>query len=287
MDTPVTLRPGDGRYPAALLRAAPPPAALRLRGSLGQPRRRVALVGARGTDDYGRDQARRLARALARAGASVISGGALGVDAAAHEGALEAGGHTVAVLGCGVDVAYPASHRALFARILEGGGALLSELPDGTEAAPWTFPKRNRIVAALADAVVVVRAAVRSGALITAAQARAQGVPVLAVPGDVDQRLSAGPNGLLREGARVVTGPEDLLAALGLSPGVQGELPLPDLAPPKRALLTALAATPLHADELARAAGLPPGAALAGLLSLELAGLAEQRPGLRFRRGEG
>jgi DNA processing protein len=244
----------------------------------------VAVVGARATDEYGRDMARRLARGLARAGVSVLSGGALGVDAAAHEGALEAGGHTVAVLGCGVDVTYPASHRDLFARILARGGALLSEQPDGHEAAPWDFPRRNRLVAALSDAVVVVRAGARSGALITAEQARALGVPLLAVPGDADQPLAAGPIGLLRSGAAVAADAADVLRLLGLAPGQQATLPLPELPAEGAALLRALGAAPRHADELARAAGLAPGAALAALLGLELAGLAEQHPGLRFRR---
>ncbi len=284
MDPIATLLPGEPGFPPALGRALPPPARLRLRGALGAPRRRVAVVGARSTDEYGRDLARRLARGLARAGVSVISGGALGVDAAAHEGALEAGGHTVAVLGCGVDVAYPASHRDLFARILAGGGALLSEQPDGHQAAPWDFPRRNRLVAALSDAVVVVRAGRRSGALITAAQARELGVPVLAVPGDADQPLSAGPIDLLRTGARVAAGAADVLRALGLEPGQQAALPLPDLPPERARVLAALGAAARHADELAREAGLPTGAALAALLGLELAGLAEQQPGLRFRR---
>jgi DNA processing protein len=244
----------------------------------------VALVGARRTDRYGSDTARALARDLASAGVSVVSGGALGVDAAAHEGALEAGGHTVAVLGCGVDVAHPAGHRELFDRILAGGGALLSELPDGARAARWTFPARNRIVSGLCDAVVVVRAGPRSGALITAAHARAQGVPVLAVPGDVDEELSAGPVALLREGARVAACAADVLAPLGLTPAGQAELPLAGLDAAERALLGALGAAPRHADEVARAAGLGPAPALAGLLALELRGLCEQRPGLAFRR---
>jgi DNA processing protein len=279
-----TLIPGDGHFPAALLRARPPPRRLRLRGDLGAPVRRVALVGARATDGYGRDMARGLARGLARAGVSIVSGGALGVDAEAHEGALEAGGHTVAVLGCGVDVAYPASHRDLFARILAGGGALLSELDDGTPGARWTFPERNRLVAALCDAVVVVRAGARSGALITAGQARACGVPLLAVPGDADQELSQGPLALLRAGARLAAEAADVLEVLGIRPGTQPELPLPALPPEQASLLSALGDAARHADELAGAAGLGPGAALAGLLGLELAGLAEQRPGLRFRR---
>jgi DNA processing protein len=284
VDAPRTLLPGQPGFPPSLARAGPPPTRLRLRGDLGAPVRRVALVGARATDGYGRDMARRLARGLARAGVSVVSGGALGVAAAAHEGALEAGGHTVAVLGCGVDVAYPPSHRELFARILAGGGALLSELDDGTEGAPWTFPRRNRLVAALSDAVVVVRAGARSGALITAGQARAQGVPLLAVPGDADHDLSAGPLALLRAGARLAADAADVLDVLGLTPGTQVELALPDLPPDQASLLASLGGAARHADELARAAGLGPGAAMAGLLGLELAGLAEQQPGLRFRR---
>jgi DNA processing protein len=281
-----TLRPGDGRYPAALARLPGAPASLRLRGSLGAARHRVAVVGSRDTDRYGRDTARGLARGLARAGVSVVSGGALGVDAAAHEGALEAGGHTVAVLGCGVDVAYPASHRELFERILAAGGGLLSEYEDGARAATWTFPDRNRIVAGMCDAVVVVRAGPRSGALITAAHARTFGVPVLAVPGDVDQELAEGPLALLRSGARLAASADDVLALLGLAPGAQPELPLAGLDPRARALLGALSRSPRHVDELARAAGVPAGAALAGLLALELDGLCEQRPGLEFlRRG--
>jgi DNA processing protein len=244
----------------------------------------VALVGSRATDGYGRDMARRLAHGLVRAGVSVVSGGALGVDGAAHQGALEAGGHTVAVLGCGVDVASPPSHRDLLARILEGGGGLLSEHEDGDPPAPWTFPRRNRLVAALSDAVVVVRAGPASGALITADHARRQGVPLLAVPGDADHELSLGPLALLRAGARMAATPDDVLDLLGLRPGTQEELPLPDLAPHPRALLAALGPTPCHADDLARVTGLGPAAALAGLLHLELAGLAEQRPGLLFRR---
>lgn len=284
MDTPRTLRPGEPGFPPALARAWPPPARLRLRGDLAAPPRRVAIVGARATDDYGRDMARRLARGLARAGVSVISGGALGVDAAAHEGALEAGGHTVAVLASGVDVAYPACHRELYGRVLSGGGALLSEQPDGHRPARWDFPRRNRLVAALADAVVVVRAGARSGALLTADLARSLGVPLLAVPGDADQPLAAGPIALLRAGAAVAADAGDVLRLLGLAPGEQAALPLPDLPPERAALLRVLGTAARHADDLARAAGLATGPALAGLLGLELAGLAEQQPGLRFRR---
>jgi DNA processing protein len=289
MEAARTIRPGDGPFPARLAAIADAPRSLRVAGDLGAGRRRVAVVGSRASDDYGLRLARDLARGLAAAGVSVVSGGALGVDALAHAGALDAGGHTVAVLGSGLDERHPKTHRALFERILASGGALVSELDDAAPAAPWTFPRRNRIVSGMSDAVVVVRAGARSGALITASHARAQGVPVFAVPGDVDHPLSAGTVGLLRSGARAAASAEDVLAALGIA--AQRALPIPvppDLPEASRALLAALSGAPRHADEVARAAGLRAGPALAGLLGLELAGLCEQRPGHYFlRRCEG
>ena len=284
MEAPRTIRPGDGLFPDLLARRADRPAELRLRGTLGAPRARVAVVGARRTDDYGADLARTIARGLSRAGVSIVSGGARGVDGAAHEGALDAGGHTVAVLGTGVDVAYPAEHRVLFERILAAGGALVSEQPDGTRGWKANFPRRNRIVSGLSDAVVVVRAERRSGALVTAAWAASQGVPVFAVPGDARDPLSEGPHGLLRQGARVATSAEDVLAALGLDAPAPRPLPLPAVDAGGSALLSALGRKPRHADDLARAAGLAPGAALAGLLALEMEGVCEQRPGHYFLR---
>lgn len=279
-----TIRPGDGPYPGALARVPDRPGELRLRGSLGSPRARVAVVGSRRCDEYGADLARDLAAGLARAGVSIVSGGARGVDAAAHEGALEAGGHTVAVLGTGVDVVYPAEHRELFERILAAGGALVSEQPDGTPGWKANFPRRNRIVSGMSDAVVVVRAGERSGALITAAWAATQGVPILAVPGDARDPLSAGPHGLLRRGARLATSADDVLAVLGLEAPRPRQAELPAIGAGASALLSALGRRPRHADEVARAAGLAPGAALAGLLTLEIEGLCEQRPGHYFLR---
>lgn len=286
MTSPCTIRPGDGPYPAALSRLAGRLPALRVRGALGEGLRRVAIVGSRATDEYGEWMAHGLAAGLARAGLSVVSGGALGVDAAAHRGALSAGGHTVVVLGGGVDVPSPARNRPLFDDILAAGGALLSEHADGTQ--PWraSFPARNRIISALSDAVVVVRAGPESGALITADFARQQRVPLLAVPGDVRDELSAGPHALLRAGARPVTCPADVLAELGIAarPAAPVQRELPALGLSDAALFRALGRRPRHADDLAREAGLAPGAALAGLLSLELEGLCEQRPGHYFLR---
>jgi DNA processing protein len=279
----IALRRGEPGYPSSLERLPEPPARLRVKGNLGAARR-VALVGSRLPDEYGDAMAGALAAGLARAGVSVVSGGAQGVDGAAHRGALDARGHTVAVMGCGLDHVYPAGHRDLFDRIVASGGALLSEYHDDVHPERWTFPKRNRIVAALCDAVVVVRAGERSGALITAGCARRLGIPVMAVPGEVGHPLSAGPLALLRVGARPVASAEDVLADLGLASAGSPAPADPEVGGEAGAVLRALGRRVRHADDLARATGLGPGAALAALLSLELEGLVEQRPGQLFRR---
>jgi len=282
-----TLARGDAGWLPRLGAIPDPPARLRVRGVLGEAgERRVAVVGSRRTDDYGRELARELAGGLARARVCVVSGGAEGIDAAAHEAALDAGGRTIAVLGCGLDVVYPAGHARLFRRIVESGGALVSEYEDGAPGARWTFPQRNRLVSGMSEAVVVVRADEGSGALITAAWARQQGVPLFAVPGDVRDEGSRGPTALLRSGARVAASADDVLRELGLA----GQLALPEIgASPEPegdegAAWRALGRKPSHADEIARAAGLSTGRALAALLALELAGLCEQRPGHYFLR---
>jgi DNA processing protein len=287
MDAAWTLHRGDGGFPPRLAVIPEPPERLRVRGSLGGPsERRVAIVGMRHPDPYGVDLARELARDLARAGVCVVSGGAEGIDGAAHAAALDAGGRTIAVLGTGVDVAYPTAHRPLFDRIVAAGGALVSEYDDGQRGERWTFPRRNRLVSGMSDAVLVVRAGERSGALITAAWARRQGVPVFAVPGDVRLEGSAGPLSLLRQGARVAASARDLLEALGLA----GQLSLlpeaagPQLEGDEAAVLASLGRVPRHVDEVARAAGVAPAAAMAALLVLELRGLCEQRPGQLFSR---
>lgn len=281
-----TLRRGEPGYPTPLERLPDPPARLRVRGSLPEARR-VALVGARLADEYGLAMAASLAAGLARAGVAVVSGGAQGVDAAAHRGALEAGGPTVAVMGCGLSHAYPADHRDLFERIAASGGALVSEYDDRFRPDRWTFPERNRLVAALCQAVVVVRAGERSGALITAGWARRLGLPVLAVPGEAGDPLAAGPLSLLRAGARLACGAEDVLREIGLFPAEAASPPPAEPAGEAGAVLRALGRRGRHADEVAREAGLGAGATLSALLSLELQGLVEQRPGQLFRRREG
>ena len=280
-----TLRPGDGEYPDALSTVAQAPEQLRVRGDLRPRAPRVAIVGPRRADEYGLSVARELAAGLARAGVTVVSGGAAGVDAAAHEAAIRAGGHTLAVFGTGLDVLYPSENRRLFARILEAGGAHVSQFRDDQAGAQWTFPERNRVVSGMSRAVVVVQAQSGSGALITADHAFAQGRKVMAVPGDVRSALSAGPHALLRRGAVLVESAQDVLAGVGLSGQLTLEMPAePSLEGPEAALYAALARVPQHADDLARLAGISVGPALAGLLALEVRGLCEQRPGHYFAR---
>lgn len=210
------------RYPAGLRDDAAAPWALFGRGDpalLGRlaPREAVAVIGSRRATTYGREVARALGRELAAEGIAVVSGLAFGIDSCAHRGALDAG-LTVAVLGCGADVAYPAAHRALWRRISEQG-LVLSELPPGTGAWRWTFPARNRIVAALTGMTVVVEAAERSGSMITADLAAELGRELGAVPGPVSSRASAAPNRLIAQGACLVRDGHDVLSALGRQRG--------------------------------------------------------------------
>jgi DNA processing protein len=215
---------GEAEYPLRLIDLADPPAGLFVRGrplELG-PVRPVAIVGSRTCDPAGLEMAAALGSALGSAGSCVISGAALGIDAAAHEGALHVGGATVAVLGCGIDVVYPRSNRELFERLARGG-TVLSEYPPGTPPEPFRFPARNRIVAGLGSAVVVVEGANGSGSMITAELALDIGRDVLAVPGSVTSELSHVPHQLIRDGATLIRGPEDLLDDLGI------EMPGPGL----------------------------------------------------------
>lgn len=233
----------DPLFPVGLRDAADAPWALIGRGDptlLRQlaPDAAVTVVGARRASSYGREVGRELARELATAGMTVVSGLAFGVDACAHRGALDAG-RTVAVLGCGADVAYPAAHRSLWRRIGESG-LVLSELPPGCSAWRWAFPARNRIMAALSGMTVVIEAAERSGSLITADLAADLGRDLGAVPGPVGSRLSAGPNNLLAGGACLVRDAQDVLDAM-LGPGVRRiERAGPKLDTAQQAVLEAL-----------------------------------------------
>ena len=274
------LLPHHEDWPTRIDRVTPRPMALYLRGSV--PAECVAVVGSRRADVYGLRFARALGRDLAKAGLCVVSGAALGIDGAAHVGALDA--HvphpTLAVLGCGVDVGAPPRRRELFAA-LSRHGALLSELPPGTPPLPHHFPERNRLIAALASAVVVVRATQRSGSLITARWGRTLGIPVLATPGPAGDALSAGTHELLRSGAPICASVEDVLVFLrrqtAESPPKQTRPSVPDLDSGAANLLELLSSSPTTLDELGAEVGMESGSAAAMMTRLELMGLAERR----------
>ena len=261
-------------FPPLLGAIHDPPAGLFLRGE-GEPellaRPAVAIVGARASSGYGASVARSLGRELAAAGLVVVSGLARGIDAEAHRGALEADGTTVAVLGCGIDRDYPAAHAELSRRVADAG-LIVSEYAPGVEPAPWRFPARNRIVAGLCAATVVVEARERSGALITADLAIEEGREVFAVPGEITSALSEGTNALLKLGAAPLTSAGDVLASFGIEPepAAGGDSPLLEL-------------LPATADELVRRTGLGADEVARALVELELEGRAVVHDGV-YRR---
>lgn len=283
---------GGPGYPRLLAQIPDPPALLYLAGSLEPAdERAVAVVGSRRASTYGVRFARALARDLAGAGVTVVSGLARGIDAAAHQGALDAGGRTAAVFGAGLDVIYPGWNEAL-ARAVRGSGAWVSELPLGSEPRAHHFPRRNRIISGLGLGVVVVEAAERSGSLITATCALEQGREVFAVPGLPGSFNARGAHGLLRAGAKLVERAEDVLAEL--HPPAGEATPAPPSRPPRdvppeapaahRRLWEALEAVPLHIDEVAARADMGAAQAGAALMELVLGGLAEEWPGKRYSR---
>jgi DNA processing protein len=262
----------DPEFPPLLGAIHDPPPGLFVRGTGSEVLRRptVAVVGARACSPYGAQVARMVGRELAAAGLAVVSGLARGVDGEAHRGALEAGGTTVAVLGCGIDRDYPAAHAELGSRI-RASGLAVSEYAPGVEPAPWRFPARNRIIAGLSAVTVVVEARERSGALITADLALEEGREVFSVPGEITSALSAGTNDLLRLGAAPLLAPSDVLEVFG----VTGPEPVAvEVTPAADDVLARLRDGPTSADELARATGLEAGALASALTELELAGLA-------------
>lgn len=258
-------------YPAELLDLPNPPEvlfALGPRSTLDAPR--VAIVGTRDCTAYGDRTARKIAGAITRAGGCVISGMARGIDACAHRAALEAGGRTVAVLGTGIDVPYPRGHARLHAQISEQG-LVLSESPAGTAAFRGCFPRRNRIIAALANLTIVVEAGHKSGALLTAKDALNLGRIVAAVPGPIDSPHSAGTNELLRDGAQVIATVDDALALVGFP--AAPELPLPDLADAEQAVWEALGKGAATIELVAHRANLSLREAMSALTALELRSL--------------
>jgi DNA processing protein len=269
----VTL--ADADYPPLLLQIGDPPPLLYVAGqrqALARPM--VAVVGSRNATAIGQANAQAFAKVLSQAGFAVVSGLALGIDAAAHEGALEAPAGTVAVVGTGADRVYPASHAPL-ARRIAAAGAVVSELPLGTRASVPAFPRRNRMIAGLARAVLVVEAAVHSGSLITARQAAEFGRDVFAIPGSIHSPLARGCHALIKQGAKLVESADDILSELGLgsshkvSADTQQDA-RPSL--PESPLLAAIGHDPVLPDLLSAQLGLPVSEVGAQLLALELDG---------------
>ncbi|HEV8200229.1 MAG TPA: DNA-processing protein DprA [Candidatus Polarisedimenticolia bacterium] len=298
----VVLTPDDPGYPPLLKGTADPPGVLYMRGGIAaDDRLAIAVVGARRATPSGLELARRIGVDLARAGFTVVSGLARGIDAAAHRGALEGGGRTIAVLGSGLDRIYPEEHEALARSIVERG-TLLSEQPPGVAPLGGHFPKRNRIIAGMAWATVVVEGTHNSGSLITANLALEEGRLVFAVPGNVGEPNAEGTNALLRSGAHCCRGAEDVLedlgpmivetaaqvaAARGAAPGVPGTAPgvtaSADTSPDERAVIAALARTRgKDLEAIGQVTGLAPQALNVALLGLELRGIVVAHPGPRY-----
>jgi DNA processing protein len=304
---------GHPSYPRPLEEIPDPPALLFVRGQLSEVDRfGVGIVGSRHATPYGRSVAERLARELTGHGLTIVSGGAVGIDASAHRGAMTAGGRTLALLGCGLDVDYPRENRALFEQIAKQG-AMISEYPLGAQPESWRFPLRNRLISGMAMGIVVIEAPQASGALITARYAAEHGRPVMAVPGNIDRESSRGTNALLKDGALMITECRDILTALGMvvlparpehqrtfdlgweaeetpatnhataSPAAAPAAPA-HLTPAQQQLITALSLTPRHIDALAHATGMTATTASVEMTLLELTGLVRRLPGNTYIR---
>jgi DNA processing protein len=281
----------DAAYPASLRVIADPPPLLYVKGELrDNDSKAIAIVGSRSASDYGRRIARDLARGLASFGFTVVSGMARGIDGMAHESALQAGGRTLAVLGSGVDRAYPPEHEMLYRRISDSG-AVISELPMGARPIAFNFPARNRLISGLSLGVVVVEATEKSGSLITASLAAEQGREVFAVPGEAGASRSRGSHRLIRQGAKLVETVEDIIEEIApqlsrcngdAAPASARSLP-ENSGPAARQIFALLKETSLQVDQVIEQSGLPAPQVLQVLLDLELQGFVCQTPGKIYR----
>lgn len=289
--------PADSNaYPRLLLETPSPPPVLYYQGEVQLEENQgikplVGIVGTRDPSEYGKRWTRKISTVLARNGFTVVSGLAAGIDTEAHQGCLEAGGRTIAVLGTGVDVVYPSRNRGLYQQILNQG-LVLSELPAGTPPDRVHFPRRNRIVAGISRAVIVMEAPTKSGALITARFANDFGRDVYVLPGSLDNPRSIGCLGLLSKGAQVILSEGHLLEMLGAMPQLDPvetsksleKLPLPDLSPEFQMVLDAIAWESMPFDLIVQQTGYSTGVTSSVLLQLELMGLVSQLPGMRYQR---
>ncbi len=286
----------DPDYPQRLKELPDAPPMLYVRGTLhSDDQFSIAIVGSRRATAYGLSIAESFSRQLTANGLCVVSGGARGVDSFAHRGALDAGGRTIAVVGTGLDIAYPSENRRLYDEIVTSGqGAIISEYPFGATAEPWHFPERNRLIAGISIGTLVIESPVDSGAMITARDAADQGREVFAVPGPIELGLNSGCHKLIQEGAKLTQCVDDILDEIGilrLRSGDeemlrQGLLPVPTghVDPEHRLVLDQLSLQSRHVDQLALGCGLPAGNVIGILTMLELRGLARRVPGNAFVR---
>jgi len=287
------LTQADAEYPELLRQIYDPPIVLYVKGTLtAQDKNAVALVGSRQTTSYGTETARKFAYQLAYIGVTVVSGGARGIDTAAHQGALAGKGRTVAVLGTGINIVFPPENAELFERIATSG-AVITQFPFNRPADKQSFPIRNRIVAGMTLGTVVVEANLTSGALITANLATDYGRQVFAVPGRVDSPRSKGCHDLIKKGAKLCEGADDILSEFEYlfptsnkpaSPAETGVLPALSLSENETKILAAVSEDETHIDEVIRASGLPASAVSVGLLGLEMKRMVRQLPGKLFVR---
>jgi DNA processing protein len=278
----------DPEYPENLAEIYDPPPVIFYRGkppTADKPS--IAIVGTRKPSPYGLAVAEKLAKDLAALGFTIISGLARGIDAVAHKGALHSGGWTIAVLGCGPDVVYPRENKKLMEEIINNG-TVLSEFPPGTQPDAWHFPARNRIISGLSQATLVVEAAEKSGALITAEFALEQGRDVMAVPGNVVNPLSRGPHRLIKQGARLIEGAGDVLEELGMDRlfplQTADDSSKMKMSLEEETIYKLLSLEPVSIDELIMKAGILPQKVMAALMYLEIKGLAKQLPGKLYIR---
>ncbi|MCL2698723.1 MAG: DNA-processing protein DprA [Defluviitaleaceae bacterium] len=274
-------------YPAPLREISDPPLGFYLLGTLPDPELcKVSIIGSRRCSEYGLSVAHKFSKELAQAGVVIVSGMARGIDSMAHRGTLDAGGVTVAVLGCGVDVCYPPENKSLIRRIQEKG-CIISEYPPGTQPFPAHFPARNRIISGMSRATVVVEASRRSGTLITVDQALNEGREVMAVPGNVTSKLSEGTNNLIRQGAAPVTSSAEILDNLGITfdePGEDTAAAKNTLAPPEKLVYDCIGFDPTAIEAVYDKLGSPPGEINYVLTLLEMRKLIRRLPGQRVTR---
>lgn len=278
-------------YPRRLKQILRPPAVLYVKGTLPDCRFCIGMVGSRLADAYGKKVAHSFGKALAEAGVVIVSGGAAGIDTASHEGALQGGGRTIAVLGCGVDIVYPHANRQLFGEI-EAEGALVSEYPPGTKPERFHFPERNRIISGISQGIVLIQAARRSGALITAEFAMDEGREVFCIPGNIFTDKSAGPHRLIKAGARLTDSPGDILeevfpelcgsAHSNLFAGLSDTMPSRNCTEEQGKILDLLTQGPQTLEQLVEATGYTTGEVSVILLELQLTGLVQMNSAQQY-----